>query len=205
MTEQNGDRKHSWVLSLLDRYEVKLTHYAMRILGDLGLAQDVVQQTFLKLCKLSPEDIEQSPEAWLYTVCRNQALDELRKRQRMRTTVSPKWESISETNATDPTKPCETQDLWECLQDIVRNLPQRQREVLVLWADGLSYREIALITQHKEISVRVLMHRALKRLRKNPNIQRWIGETNRRTANRSQSIEKHQIEQPTDSTCQSKS
>ena len=48
MTPQNGNGKQSCMMSLLDEYEVKLTHYAHLILGDVELARDVVQQTFLK-------------------------------------------------------------------------------------------------------------------------------------------------------------
>jgi DNA-directed RNA polymerase specialized sigma24 family protein len=44
-------------------------------------------------------------------------------------------------------------------------LPVPQREVLALWSEGFSYREIAGITARTEGNIRVLVHRALAALR----------------------------------------
>ena len=70
-TESHAD----WIRATLDRFEGPLLRYALRITGELEAARDVVQETFLKLCKEDRAAIEQHLSQWLFTVCRNRALD----------------------------------------------------------------------------------------------------------------------------------
>src|SRR5262245_5613103 len=65
------------------RYGERLAEYAARILGDRDRAADVVQETFLRLCRERREEIEPKLVQWLYTVCRTRALDIQRKERRM--------------------------------------------------------------------------------------------------------------------------
>lgn len=51
MTDANNAGRQTWIRSILDRYEGPLTRYVTRILGDVDLARDVVQETFLRLCE----------------------------------------------------------------------------------------------------------------------------------------------------------
>ena len=46
-----------WIRDVLEEYQAALTRYAMRITGDLEKARDVVQDTFLKLCRQEPARI----------------------------------------------------------------------------------------------------------------------------------------------------
>ncbi len=72
-----------WVSDAVVRFEGPLTLYASRLLHDAESARDVVQETFLKLCASERSSIEGHLAEWLFTVCRNRALDVLRKEQRM--------------------------------------------------------------------------------------------------------------------------
>src|SRR3982751_7119158 len=69
--------------ALLRRFERPLLQYATRILGDSDRARDVVQETFVKLQKEKREQIDDAPAKWLFTVCRNGALNICRKEKRM--------------------------------------------------------------------------------------------------------------------------
>ena len=61
-------------------YESQLIAYAANILaGDFERARDVVQDAFLRLFQADPARVRENLKAWLYTVCRNRALDVLRK------------------------------------------------------------------------------------------------------------------------------
>ena len=64
-----------WVRGILHQYEGGLTRYARRIVGDDERARDVVQETFLKLCHEDRHALDGYLVEWLYTVCRNKALD----------------------------------------------------------------------------------------------------------------------------------
>jgi len=55
----------------------------MTILKDLDRSRDVVQDTFIRLYKQDVEKVKGGLKSWLFTVCRNRALDVLRKEKRM--------------------------------------------------------------------------------------------------------------------------
>jgi len=134
--------------------------YATRLLGDVETARDVVQDSFLKLCSQSPEQLDGHLKAWLFTVCRNRAFDLLRRKDgRMGTLPEPE-------TAVESIDVVEQQEQSGLVQDQIRRLPDRQQEVLRLkFQEGLSYREIAAITDASVSNVGFLLHTALKTLR----------------------------------------
>src|SRR6266566_2437546 len=77
MIEANQDAEQ-----LLRRFETPLLQYAKRITGNRERARDVVQETFIKFQRngaVAPE----KTATWLFTVCRNGALNVCRKEKRM--------------------------------------------------------------------------------------------------------------------------
>jgi len=67
--------KSTWIVAALERYESHLVRYANWILGDAERAREVVQETFLRLCKEKPGQVGSHLAQWLFTVCRNLAFD----------------------------------------------------------------------------------------------------------------------------------
>src|SRR5262249_26521421 len=67
---------------LLRRFEVPLLQYATRITGNNERARDVVQEAFIKLQRNGSVPSEKTA-TWLFTVCRNGALNVCRKEKRM--------------------------------------------------------------------------------------------------------------------------
>ena len=157
-------QRNEWVLSALDEFEGRLVRYATRLLGDEDAARDAVQHAFLRLCDQSPDELQGRLAAWLYTVCRNRALDSLRSNGRHET-LNGQQSSQLVGRERDPAESIERHDLHRCLRGLVSGLPDSQREVIDLWLDGFSYGEIAEVTARSETAVRVAAHRALKRLR----------------------------------------
>ncbi len=76
-------REHDWITPLLLRYEGPLLRYAQRLTNCPDRARDVVQETFLRLCREPAVAREAHVAQWLFTVCRNYAIDLKRKEQRM--------------------------------------------------------------------------------------------------------------------------
>src|SRR5881392_2217202 len=68
---------------LLRRFELPLLQYATRITGDRERARDVVQETFIKFQRNGALSRSEEPATWLFTVCRNGALNVCRKEKRM--------------------------------------------------------------------------------------------------------------------------
>ncbi|CAN5809497.1 sigma-70 family RNA polymerase sigma factor [soil metagenome] len=150
---------------LLRRFEIPLLQYATRILGDRERARDVVQETFVQLQRAPREQLDRAPAKWLFTVCRNRALNVCRKEQRM----SFLDDDLLATRAADEPLPNESLQQKEAggfLLRILGTLPPRQQEVLQLkFQNDLSYQEIADITHTNANNVGVLIHTALKTLR----------------------------------------
>ena len=84
MADADIPTKVAWVRTALDQYEAPLVRYAARITGDVDRARDVVQETFLRLCTEPRAKVDGHLREWLFAVCRNQAVDVLRKEGRMR-------------------------------------------------------------------------------------------------------------------------
>jgi RNA polymerase sigma-70 factor (ECF subfamily) len=166
-TSTDFGRRREWVLSLLDRYEIPLTRFAKRMLGDEDAARDVVQHAFLRLCDQGPDEIEGRSAQWLFTVCRNRAVDCLRARRRTASLDEADLPACP-SREPDPALVAERHDLYGRVSRVVEQLPAAQREAITLWAEGFSYREIARIADTTEGNVRVLVHRALKSLRQHP-------------------------------------
>src|SRR5262245_37041926 len=121
----------TWVCDAVARYEGQLTLYASRLLGDPEAARDVVQETYLKLCSADRSGIENHLAEWLFTVCRNRALDVLRKEQRM---SQLREEQVHRCLSPDPPplEVAERQELGKRVLELLEGLPTSQREVLRL-------------------------------------------------------------------------
>ena len=154
-----------WIRGALERYEKSLCLYARRLLGDAERARDVVQDTFLRLCRERRERIEGHLAEWLFTVCRNRALDLRAKESPMRNLENPRTERLVGAES-DPADRAERKEETGRLWRLVERLPKAQREVLLLkFQQGLSYREIGALTGHSVSNVGFLLHRAMGALR----------------------------------------
>lgn len=170
---------HGWILAAVDAHELPLARYARRLLGDVDLAADAVQHAFVQLCSESRATAGENPAAWLFRVCRNRALDHLRRAGRERPLVGEHDEptasatdqpAIADRTA-DPATAAEQRELAARLRDLLRDLPPAQREAIDLWCEGFAAKEIAAITGRSEGHVRVLTHRGLTSLRSHPAIR----------------------------------
>ena len=150
---------------LLRRFELPLLQYATRILGDRDRARDVVQETFVELQRGKRRQLDHAPVKWLFTVCRNRALNICRKEKRM-TYLDEEILEKEQSHEPAPNERIEHEEASGFLLRIVATLPKQQQEVLQLkFQNDLSYQEIAEITRLSVSHVGVLIHTALKTLR----------------------------------------
>src|SRR5438105_13248435 len=68
---------------IFNRFEIPLLQYARRITGNREQARDVVQETFVKFQRNGALRRKDEPATWLFTVCRNAALNVCRKDRRL--------------------------------------------------------------------------------------------------------------------------
>ena len=150
---------------LVRRFEIPLLQYATRIIGDRERARDVVQETFVQLERSRRQQVDDAPAKWLFTVCRNRALNICRKERRL-TFLDDNVLDACQTADPGPAEQLEQKEAGGFLLRIVGTLPPRQQEVLQLkFQNDLSYQEISEITNLSVSNVGVVIHNALKTLR----------------------------------------
>lgn len=164
MTDGTDRDSRDWMRSVLERYEGPLVRYAARITGDLERGRDVAQETFLRLWRRRDEVGADHLRRWLFTVCRNRALDVRRKEGRQRRLGDA---SSLAAAAAGPAAAAERHDLAALARRALAALPGKEREVIRLrLEEGLSYREIAAVTGLTVSNVGFLIHTGLKRIRR---------------------------------------
>jgi RNA polymerase sigma factor (sigma-70 family) len=145
--------------------ESPLLSYALRFTGDLALAEDVVQEAFMKL-HVEFDQVQQ-PQRWLYRTVRNLALNQRRHECR---TVSLNASEDGKDPIADQADTASFPD-----EQIIRlegiglvrlgleTLDERSRELIRLkFNDELSYKEIAARTGLTVGNVGFILHHALK-------------------------------------------
>lgn len=157
--------------TLFAKWEGPLLSYACRLLDQRPLAEDTVQEAFMKLHSHLSEVRE--PVRWLYRTVHNLALNHRRRSKRMIALVSrtdednnseaPEWKH----DPADPgLLPDEALSRWErneCLKRCVQKLDPKSREVVRLkFEEDRSYREISEATGLSVTNVGYILHHALK-------------------------------------------
>jgi RNA polymerase sigma-70 factor (ECF subfamily) len=169
---ENHERAGSWIEAAVQEHQAPLLRYAGRLVGDPARAQDVVQDTFMRLLQQPPNRVNGHVVEWLYTVCRNRALDILRKEGRMRAFAEGEVEEVRSTE-TRPGRALEAEEAQQSVLALIDRLPPNQQEVIRLkFQSGFSYKEISRITDLSVSNVGFLIHTAVKRLRQELAAQR---------------------------------
>jgi len=159
------ETREQFVERALAEYESPLVGYAYGFVHDVERARDIVQDTFIRLCQQDVAKVKDGLKTWLFTVCRNRALDVLRKESR----VSALDESTYNELPGADRAPDEALDQAERLAVTLRylaRLPENQQTVILMkFRDGCSYQEICESTGLSNGNVGFLIHTGLKRLR----------------------------------------
>ena len=143
----NGDADAARALTM--RLTPMVLGYATRLLNDAAEAEDVAQETMLRLWKVAPDwrQGEAKVTTWLYRVVSNLCTDRLRKKRGVALEAVPEPED-DRPSATDAMIEAERA---AALQQALATLPERQRQAVVLrHIEGATNPEIARIL---EISV----------------------------------------------------
>jgi len=143
----------------------KLYRYALSLTLDIALAEDVLQDVFIKLwTKRDQLEKVQNREAWCIRVVRNQSLDRIRQRKREPLELEKVHYAVGALAAADS---LEHQDLLEQIRLVLEKLPEQQREIFRLRElMGYSNAEIEEILHLNHSQVKVSLFRARKIIRK---------------------------------------
>jgi len=147
---------------LVNDYSAAVMKTAIRILRDSQKAQDVHQEVFLAILRRWHKYNGQTNwGAYLYRVTVRKALEITRRS----TIESPVQEQDCPATKESPEGPLRTVELQMKLTECLAGFPKQQADVFVLARiEGLEYGKIAEILGCSKETVRVHLHRALKRL-----------------------------------------
>lgn len=139
----------------------KLFRLALRITLNEADAEDIVQETLIKVWNQREnwENIS-SIEAFCMTVCRNLALDSIKKAAKKTGSLEEiPYESADK--AATPLDSIQVKDSLSLIENIVNALPEKQKTALQLRDfEGKSYKEIAQIMMISEDQVKISIFRA---------------------------------------------
>jgi RNA polymerase sigma-70 factor (ECF subfamily) len=155
---------------LFDRHQGRLRAMSVRYLADAAEADDVVQETFLRLLRIAERvDEDFKVMAWLHRVAANLCITALRRRGRIQL-VSGDEEWILATRdqhrARQPDQAYEMGQARDRLRRVAAGLPAQQRAAFLMREiDGLSYGDIAVRLGISHGAVESLLFRARRRFK----------------------------------------
>lgn len=159
------ETREQFVERALAEYESPLVGYAYGFVKDIERARDIVQDTFIRLCQQDVSKVRDGLKTWLFTVCRNRALDILRKESRM-TAMDEKKLLAREGHEPVPDRALDQAERMAELMRYLDRLSENQRDVILMkFRDGMSYHEICDKTGLSSGNVGFLIHTGLKRMR----------------------------------------
>ena len=157
-------RDQGAMAQLYDRYSSIVYAVALRVLGDTGAAEDVLQEVFLQLWR-NPgafDSARGSLAAWLAVITRNRAIDVLRKRK-----PETDIEDVIVSVAPDLASDADRTRVAAKIRGVLSAMPSPQRSALEMaYFEGLTHSEIANKTGEPLGTVKTRIRAGLLALRK---------------------------------------
>jgi len=152
-------------------YHGKLYRIAFRLLENVADAEDVVQETYVKLWEKRDELTDlHNPESFCVVMVKNRCMDILRSIQNKAVLFDPiKHERAGEQTLIDE---MENRESVALVENLMKKLPEQQQLVMKLrHIDECTMEEIEQITGLRAVNVRVLLSRGRKAIREQFNTQ----------------------------------
>lgn len=153
--------------SLVSDYKVRLYWHIRRMVVSHDDADDVLQNTFIKVFK-NLENFKGKSQlyTWLYRIATNESLTFLKKKaRRLQISDEQLQTHLTDNLRSDPY--FDGDEVQEKLQNAINTLPQRQKQVFLLkYYEELPYNEISKILETTEGSLKASYHHAVKKITK---------------------------------------
>ena len=147
----------------------ELFRLAMRITLNRDDAEDVVQETMLKVWNRREQWSElESIEAYCLTICHNIALDKIKRTDRQNSSLEEgnSYEQADHSYGANPEEQTVQRDRVRLVREIINQLPEKQRTCMQLRdMEGKSYKDIAAILDMTEQQVKINIFRARQTIR----------------------------------------
>lgn len=160
---------------LVDMYKDKIYHLAYRMLNYSIEAEDVVQDTFLRVyLNLDRYDENQKFSTWIYRIATNLCIDRLRKRKpsysldaEMPESEGADWYTLLPANQGTPEQEVVLSETQEQIRKAISTLPEKYKSVVILrYLHDMSLQEISDVLNMPVTTVKTRVHRGREYLRK---------------------------------------
>ena len=145
----------------------ELYRMALRITMNAADAEDIVQETMMKVWNRRDQwDQIESMEAFCLTICRNLALDKVRRMDNQTQSLDASYDPKDQGVASNPEEQAIQSDRVRLVRQMISQLPEKQRSCMQLRdMEGKSYKDIATILDITEEQVKVNIFRARQTIR----------------------------------------
>jgi RNA polymerase sigma-70 factor, ECF subfamily len=133
--------------------------YVLRLTGDADVAEDVAQEAFVRLLRQTLPEDEVRP--WLFTVATNLVRDGARKTERRVRLLAGAPPLVTRPMPAD--EQVEQKESVSAVRIVLDQLPERDRQLLLMREEGFKYEEIARVIGVAPASVGTLIARALRK------------------------------------------
>ncbi len=153
-------------VSLYNRYKGPIFTYCLKMLLDRDLAQDVMQETFLRIYENRDRLLNtHSFRAWTFTIARNQCLNQFRMANKQVHLDEDYAATLPQTAALSQEATLEKSEQVEFVNHFLGQLKPEYREVLILREyQNLTYDEIAAVTRSTLSAVKSRLFKARRKL-----------------------------------------
>ena len=157
-----------WLKRCLIQNEAPLIRYTKHLVRNMEVAQEIVQDSFLKLWQQKQSELEGRETPWLFTTCRNSGYDWLRRKKKSISLDQDENSPEIADAALNADEMLLLQDDHARLHYLISKLSDRQREILLMkFESNMSYKEISDITGMSVSHIGVLIHNVINKLRQN--------------------------------------
>lgn len=160
---------------LVELYKIKIFHLAYRMLGNRQEAEDVVQDTFLRMYEhLASYDRSRKFSTWLYRIATNLCIDRLRRRRAVYSLDADLSEgdgmdgySVLRADGPGPEESLMLTERQRIVIEAIASLPDKYKTAVALrYFQDLSMQEISDILQIPVATVKTRIHRGREYLRR---------------------------------------
>ena len=151
-------RQKSWIEDIYRRRVQEVYRFCRSIVGREGLAEDLTQETFMRLIRSQPQFANPAHEqAWLFLTARRLCYDHFKQAESQNQSLDADPQAW-QTSSPAPYAHSEFADLLDLLT------PEQRPVIYLYYAEGYKTEEIAQILGHKPATVRQQLKRARDRL-----------------------------------------
>jgi len=170
---RNGDRRA--FAELVELYKDKIYHLGYRMLGNRQEAEDIVQETFMRLySNLHRYDENQKFSTWIFRIATNLCIDRLRKRKltysldaEVNDGEGNDYYAMMSSDEDTPEKQVIVSETQRQIRKVIDNMPDKYKSIIVLrYLQDLSLQEISDVLDMPITTIKTRLHRGREYLRK---------------------------------------